>query len=79
MGSTLLLLQPTNFIKSGMDRVGKRNRVCQQRFHLASAFLFFKETKSAIMNIFRKMFFSKNGVKLNGIKLCFNNKFVHYS
>ena len=30
-----------------------------------------KETKSATMNIFRKIFFSKNGVCKSRIKLCF--------
>ena len=39
----------------------------------------FKETKSATMNIFRKIFFSKNGVCKSRIKLCFHNKSVHYS
>ena len=40
---------------------------------------YFKETKSATMNIFRKKIFSKNGVCKRRIKLCLNNKSVHYS
>ena len=39
----------------------------------------FKETRSAIMNIFRKKIFSKNGVCTSKIKSCFHNKSVHYS
>ena len=38
----------------------------------------FKETKSATMNIFRKIFFFKNGVCKSRIKLCFHNKSDHY-
>ena len=38
-----------------------------------------KETNSATMNIFHKIFFSKNGVCKSRIKLCFHNKSVHYS
>ena len=37
---------------------------------------YFKETKSATMNIFRKIFFSKNGVCKSRIKSCFLNKTV---
>ena len=40
---------------------------------------YFKETKSATMNIFRKNFFFKNGVCKSRIKPCFLNKSVHYS
>ena len=39
----------------------------------------FKETRSATMNIFRKIFFCKNGVCKSRIKSCFLNKSVHYS
>ena len=38
-----------------------------------------KETKSATMNIFQKIFFSKNGVCKSRIKLCFHNKSVYYN
>ena len=40
---------------------------------------YFNETKSATMNIFRKFFFSKNGVCKRRIKSCFLNKSVHYT
>ena len=40
---------------------------------------YFKETKSATMNISRKIFFSKNGVCKSRIYSCFLNKSVHYS
>ena len=45
----------------------------------SNEYALFKETKSASMNIFRKIFFSKNGVCKSRIKLCFHNKSVHYS
>ena len=38
-----------------------------------------KETRSATLNILRKIFISKNGVCRSRIKLCFHNKYVHYS
>ena len=50
--------------------------ICQNIDQMA----YFKETKSAAtMNIFRKIFFSKNGVCKSRIKSGFLNKFVHYS
>ena len=54
--------------------------ICQNIDELA----YFKETKSATiksatMIIFRKKFFSKNGVCKSRIKSCFLNKSVHYS
>ena len=48
-------------------------------FSVYRCMAYFKETKSATMNIFRKIFFSKNGVCKSRIKSCFLNKSVHYS
>ena len=70
---------PNPLMADGQDPDNFTRFQTRERCALEIAAYVFKETKSAIMNIFRFFLFSFLLICKSRIRLCFHNKSVHYS